>query len=939
MTPSAATLLALTLAAPAAAPRGGVLPFRTVERTLRNGLRVIVAPTGVPGPVSLHVAVQVGSRNEFEPGKTGYAHLVEHLMFRGTRAWPAARYQAELSRLGAQQNADTGDDLTDYHVTFAREDLDRILTLEADRFMNLEVPVDAFKTETRSILGEYDKDASSPPVRLDEAQRAAAFKVHPYGHPTLGRLADVEDMANQHEHARLFQARWYRPERTTVIVAGDVAPERVLALVEQRFGRWARGGAVPAIPREPPPAGPARAHVEWPSPTQPWLSVAFRAPAFSDTGAEWAAAHLLFALEAGETSALHRHLVDEEQLVDALSVDAGPSVDEGIFTVTARVRRVEDLLRVRDEILAAFARARRVAPDARRLADVVAAERNALLRTLDSSDAVAATLAQYSAFDRTAATLDRLHRTYASLRPDDVLAAARAVATDAGLVVTILAHGALPPGADATPPLATLDPAAAGGEGDVQLVALPSPLPVITLQLAFDAGSARDPEGKEGLAAVAAAMLADAGSRRMGIDEIRAALHPLAATFTAQVDKEQVTLSGTFPREGWERFLDVALAQLTDPGFRDEDFRRVKEDQLAALVQDLRDGNDEELARERLQASLFAGTPYGHPAAGTVAGLQAVTLDDVKAFVRARYVRATLSAAVGGDAPPALLARVRRVLAALPAGERTPAQRPAARRPKGLEVEVIEKEARGTTIVLGHPLDVVRGDPDFVALWLARSWLGEHRSASSHLYQRLREARGLGYGAYAYVEAFPHAMDFTAPVPGVPRRAQLFEIWIRPVAPRQAQMALRIAVHELRRLVAEGLTQEQFEATRAYLLKSTVALEASQADRVGQALDARWYGVAPFPAYLRDGLARLTRDEVNAAIRRHLSGDDLAVVAVTRDAQGLAAALLADGPSAVAYEASQPPELLDEDRRIGALRLGLAPKSVRVVKAGDVFAR
>jgi zinc protease len=939
-TPSAAAL-ALALLAPAAPgpprPAPDVLPFRAVERTLPNGLRVIVVPTGFPGLVSVHLSVQAGSRNEVEPGRSGFAHLFEHLMFRGTRAWPPERYQDLVTRLGARQNAYTSDDLTSFDITFAKEDLEKVLEIEADRFMNLEVPLEVFQTEARAVLGEWVKNASSPLEKLEEAQRAAAFRAHPYQHTTMGFRADIEDMPNQYEYSRLFYARWYRPERTTLVVAGDVVPEKVLPLVARRFGAWRRGGERVEIPREPPPSGPVHAHVPWGTPTLPWVTVAFHGPAFSDGSKDWAAMSVLHELAFGETSELYRKLVVEEQLVDELSTSVPASVDPALHAVWARLKRPEDALRVRDELLRAYARARTVPPDARRLAEQVAHLRSALVRSLDSSEAVAAAVARHAVFDRSFGTLNRLHRTLASLRPEDVLAAGRTWLTDARLVVTTLSREPLPPGMDRPPPLADLAPAAT--EADVPVVTVPSPLPVVTVKLVFQAGSARDPRGKEGLAALAADMLADGGSRTMRIDEIRAALHPLAATFTAQVDKELATLTATFPREGWERFAEVALPQLTDPGFREEDLRRLKDAHLNALVQDLREANDEELGKERLQAGLFAGTPYGHPALGTVAGIRAVTLDDVRELVRARYVLADVVVGLGGDAPAALLPRLRRELAALPRGDAPAAVEVRARRPEGIEVEIVEKDTEGTAISLGHPIDVLRGHPDFVALSVARAWLGEHRSATSHLYQRIREARGMNYGDYAYIEAFPRGMFQLAPDPNVVRRAQLFEIWIRPVLPRNAHMALRIAVHELRRLVEEGLTEEQFQVAREYLTKSAALLEARQDDRVGHALDARWYGTPEPVAHLREGLARLTREDVNRAVRRHLSGRDLAVVAVTRDAKALADALVADGPSPVTYGSDKPPELLEEDRRIGALRLGIRAEAVRITPVAEAFAR
>jgi zinc protease len=197
----------------------------------------------------------------------------------------------------------------------------------------------------------------------------------------------------------------------------------------------------------------------------------------------------------------------------------------------------------------------------------------------------------------------------------------------------------------------------------------------------------------------------------------------------------------------------------------------------------------------------------------------------------------------------------------------------------------------------------------------------------------------MNYGDYAYIEAFPGGMFRFFPEPNLGRRAQLFEVWIRPVLPRNAHMAIRIALFELRRLVDEGLTDAQFEATRQYLMKNVFVMTARQEQRVGYALDSRWYGIPEFTRYMRDGLARLTRDGVNAAVRRHLSASDLSFVIVTTDAKGLADALLADGPSTVAYDADKPAALLEEDRRIGATKLGLRPEAIRITKIADVFAR
>src|SRR5215831_7026946 len=210
-----------------------ILPFHGTEKTLANGLKVIVVPTGFPNIVSLQIPVQTGSRNEVEPGKSGFAHLFEHMMFRGTKLYPPEKYQEILTKVGARQNAYTTNDFTNYHTTFSKEDLDLMLKVEADRFLNLDYSPEGFKTEARAVLGEYNKNSATPIFKLDEVQHEKAFTTHTYKHTTMGFIKDIEDMPNQLEYSRTFFSRWYRPENTTIIVAGDAKPAEVIPLVEK----------------------------------------------------------------------------------------------------------------------------------------------------------------------------------------------------------------------------------------------------------------------------------------------------------------------------------------------------------------------------------------------------------------------------------------------------------------------------------------------------------------------------------------------------------------------------------------------------------------------------------------------------------------------------------------------------------------------------------
>jgi zinc protease len=450
-------------------------------------------------------------------------------------------------------------------------------------------------------------------------------------------------------------------------------------------------------------------------------------------------------------------------------------------------------------------------------------------------------------------------------------------------------------------------------------------------------GSAHDPAGKEGLAALTASMIARAGSRSLAIDQIDKILYPMAGSFGVRVDKEMTTFTGSFHRDRWQEFLGTVLPQLLDPGFRESDFARLKAAQVNALTRDLRLNNEEELGKEQLQIDIFRGTPYGHPALGTVAGLNAITLDDVRQFAKAMYTRANLRPAVNGAAPPEMNLALTADLAKLPAGTTAAAAAIQARRASGLEVNILEKDTRATAISLGFPLDVKRGDPDFPALYLARTWLGEHRASTGRLFQRIREVRGMNYGDYAYIEAFPRGMFQFFPDANIARRKQIFEIWIRPVVPANAHMALRVALYELDRLVKNGLSKNDFETTRDYLMSNVYVMTARQDQQLGYGLDSQWYGIGEYTDYLRKAVQSLTLDQVNAAVKRHLGSSGISVVIVTKDAAGLKQTLVSDAFSPITYDGEKDKTLLDEDKIIGAMKLNIPAEKVTITPIDRVF--
>ncbi|HYJ45950.1 MAG TPA: pitrilysin family protein, partial [Pyrinomonadaceae bacterium] len=199
-----------------------IFPYQYTIDELPNGLHLITVPTDFPNLVALYIVVRTGSRNEIEPGKSGYAHLFEHLMFRGSEHYTGQERDEILKRAGADSNAYTTDDRTVYHEVFSKEDLDKIMELEADRFQRLKYEPDAYKTETKAVLGEFNKNSADPSEKIFEVLRAAAYKKHTYEHTTMGFIKDIEDMPNQYDYSLQFYNRYYRPENATIIVVGDV---------------------------------------------------------------------------------------------------------------------------------------------------------------------------------------------------------------------------------------------------------------------------------------------------------------------------------------------------------------------------------------------------------------------------------------------------------------------------------------------------------------------------------------------------------------------------------------------------------------------------------------------------------------------------------------------------------------------------------------------
>ncbi|HET9480135.1 MAG TPA: insulinase family protein, partial [Candidatus Polarisedimenticolia bacterium] len=625
----------LAMAAGPAAGGSKIFTFPYHLDDLDNGMRVVTVPLPYPDLVALFVVVRAGSRNEVEPGKSGFAHFFEHMMFRGTDKYPPEKYNEILKVMGASHNAFTTDDYTAYHMVFGKRDLETAMELESDRFRNLKYPLEAFRTEAKAVLGEYNKNSANPVSKLFEVIRDKSYVKHTYKHTTMGFLKDIEDMPNQFEYSRTFFDRFYRPENVVLIIAGDTSREQVLPLARRYWGDWKRGGFTQQIPEEPPAAGPHAAHIEWNTDTLPWVAVAYRGPSFSDEKPDMAALDLAAQIAFSESSPLYRRLVIEEQKVDNLFSFFRDSRDPGLLFVGARVKQDADLAYVRDAILETIEDLKDTPVSASRLDAVKSNLKYGFALSMDNTESVARQLAGFMHLSPTPETINKVYALYDALTPETIRTMARTYFTEQRRTIGTLAG----PGKPEPPPVAATSrgaaTAAAAKTAGLKKLLRPSQVPLVSVRVLFGAGAANDPEGREGLASLTAAMLSRGGSRTMSYEKIVEAMYPMSTDLGAQVDKEMTVFAGTTHTDNLEAWYRIVSSMLLDPGFDEEDFRRVKDDAVNYLKVNLRGNNDEELGKEALYIDIYGKDhPYGHENTGTLTSLAKITLDDVKDFYR-----------------------------------------------------------------------------------------------------------------------------------------------------------------------------------------------------------------------------------------------------------------------------------------------------------------
>lgn len=401
-----------------------ILPYPIYQKKLDNGLNVVTVPYDSKGVASFYIVVRVGSRNEIESGKTGFAHFFEHMMFRGTKKYPKDKYSSILKSTGASANANTSLDRTLYHMTGSSEKLETMFDLESDRFMNLDYSIEDFKTEAGAVKGEYTKNSSNPYTKLNEMIQNTAFSNHTYKHTTMGFWEDVVDMPNQYDYSRLFFNRYYRPEYCTIIVVGDAKPGEVNQLAQKYFGSWKKGNYSSSIPVEPVQTQTRYTHLQKPG-FPPFLSLNYKGPAHNDAAIDLPALDVLFSIYFSETSDLYNKLVMKEQ--KARSIDGGVSNTRDPFLISIDASLVDTTAfkMVKEEIMRTLVEAGTKAVDTELLKAAKLNLKNSFRMSIDNPSAIAQSLSSFTWLTGNPESLNNYYGMYDKVTAQDIMNVAK----------------------------------------------------------------------------------------------------------------------------------------------------------------------------------------------------------------------------------------------------------------------------------------------------------------------------------------------------------------------------------------------------------------------------------------------------------------------------------------------------------------------------------
>ena len=469
---------------------------------------------------------------------------------------------------------------------------------------------------------------------------------------------------------------------------------------------------------------------------------------------------------------------------------------------------------------------------------------------------------------------------------------------------------------------------------------------IVNVQLRFRAGSVDDPRGRAGLTYLTARVMTEGGTQALSAKQLLEALFPLAAELDVRVDKELTTFLARVHRDNLAKFLPIVTDVVLHPRWDPEEFRRLRDAAVNDIEKRLRQGDDENLGKESLQESMFRGHPYERLTLGHASDLKSMSLQELQQHAGRVFTADRLTIGVAGGYPQNLGSDLAQALSALPPRSQPPAA-VAQAQPHGPRFVLVEKNSDSTAISMGMPWTLSRKDPDWPAMSIARSAIGEHRQTNGRLMQRLREMRGLNYGDYAYIEHFrQEGGDAATAQTGRARQQQEFAIWLRPVRDENRLFAVRAALYELARTFGdEPFSAQEVEQTKGFLDGYILLFDQTDARKLGYALDDQFYGMKGFLAAWREAVREVSADQVNRAWRKWVDPAKLEIVLAGKDMASVKKALLAGDPTPIQYQKDatgktpeKPAEQLATDKEIAKFPFGAkGDADVQVVGVDRMF--
>ncbi|MBU1379038.1 MAG: insulinase family protein [Alphaproteobacteria bacterium] len=777
LTTTAFTSVALSTSAVAAE----VPPIQFKSRTLANGLKVMTSLDRATPNVSVQVWYGVGSKDDPQ-GRSGFAHLFEHLMFKATRNMPSEQFDRLTEDVGGFNNASTADDFTDYYEVVPASHLERLVWAEADRMSTLVVDEAVFKSERDVVKEELrQRVLASPYGRLTALYLPqASYTTHPYKRPGIGSIEELD--AATVDDVRAFHHTYYRPDNAALIIVGNFDQAKLDAWIDQYFGVLKNPDQpLPKVTvKEPPRTKPGVFDGYGPNVPLPAVVLSWQGPAASDPDAP--ALKVLDAiLSGGKSSRLYNSLVYDQQIAAESFSSADLPQDPGLFMVGAIMSNGKTIAQGETALLAQVKRLRDAPPTAAELSEAknellagALRERETIegrasaigyaLRVDGDPNAVNTELAKLQAV--TAADVQRVAAKYLAedrrmtirYRPESERPKGEAVAAAPTPPKTVASYDGpvftLAPEADRTKPPAIGEPVQPVlpkpaekvlANGLRVIVARSSDLPLVTADLTVKTGAWADPQGLAGAASMMAGMLTE-GTKTRSAQQIASQTESLGASLSSGggLESSSVTLSAIADK------LPASLTIMADvarnPAFAAEELERQREQALDGLrVAYQQPGS---VAGFAAAPVIYGGTPFGHVPQGTPESIQRLKPADLSKLHAAWFRPDNAVLVLTGD----ISAEQGFALAQKAFGDwkkpATPLAPAPAITPAGKARAVaIDIPGTGQASVNVMKPAIARDDPDYYPGIVAASVLGGGYSA--RLNQEIRIKRGLSYGASA----------------------------------------------------------------------------------------------------------------------------------------------------------------------------------------------